>query len=90
MLYAEMEKTKNTILDSFSKLINGNDKERIDSGIKLLKYLSEQNWVRFTILVILNSFIAHKKLIIVNKILCLVLEVFCFALKLARRCKKLV
>lgn len=41
-----MEKTKSGVLDSFPKLIKGSDKERIDSGVELVKYLSEQNRVR--------------------------------------------
>lgn len=41
-----MEKTKLGVLDSFPKLIKGSDKERIAGGVELVKYLSEQNWVR--------------------------------------------
>ena len=52
-----MEKLQSTILDCFPKLIEGNDKERIDSGIALVKYLSDKNWVRLIIFDILHTFI---------------------------------
>lgn len=51
-----MEKTKQGVLDSFPKLIKGSDKERIAGGVQLVKYLSEQKWVR-----ILSFFSLYKK-----------------------------